>query len=143
MRIAFFPLLLVFLCAPGLVACNPIKSAQKRERLTQLQAVTNTYRKLMRWGHYDQAAQYIKAREVPIEPPDLKDMARYKLTNFTVADELVADSQVEAKVTAYIEFYNVDTGVAASVRDIQYWWYDDTSNRWYLGTPMVRFSDYE
>lgn len=124
-----------------LAACNPVANIQKRESLNQLEAATNTYRKLMRWGHFDQAAQYLRANgEEPLARPDLEDMARFKVTSYTVADQLVADTRTDARVTAYVEFYNIDTGVTTSVRDEQFWWYDKETGRWYLGSPMLDFA---
>lgn len=124
-----------------LAACNPVANIQKRESLNQLEAATNTYRKLMRWGHFDQAAQYLRANgEEPLAKPDLEDMARFKVTSYTVADQLVADTRTDARVTAYVEFYNIDTGVTNSVRDEQFWWYDKETRRWYLGSPMLDFA---
>ena len=109
--------------------------------MTQLRAVVNTYRKLMRWGHYDQAVQYLKARDGLTSEPDLKDMSRYKVTSMTIADQIVSDTDTDAKVTAYIEYYDIDTGRASSFKDEQLWWYDLEEKRWFLGTPMVDFSE--
>lgn len=136
-----FTAITVMFMLATLAACNPVANIQKRESLTQLEAATNTYRKLMRWGHFDQAAQYLRANgEEPLPKPDLEDMARFKVTSYTVADQLVADTRTDARVTAYVEFYNIDTGVASSVRDEQFWWYDKETRRWYLGSPMLNFA---
>ena len=123
----------------ALVACNPVKDLRERERMTQLNSVVDTYRKLMRWGHYDQAAQYIKARDGSHSLPDFEDMGRYRIISFTIADQIVADTEFDAKVTTYIEFYDIDTGRASSVRDDQFWWYHEDEKRWYLGSPMIDF----
>jgi len=141
MKISAQSLIFVLLASIMLSACNPIKNLQKRESMTQLRAVVNTYRKLMRWGHYDQAVQYLKSPDGSNDEPDLKDMSRYKITNMTIADQIVSDTDTDAKVTAYIEFYDIDTGRASSVRDEQLWWYDLEEKRWFLGTPMVEFSE--
>ncbi len=136
-----FTAIIVMFMLATLAACNPVANIQKRESLTQLEAATNTYRKLMRWGHFDQAAQYLRANgEEPLPKPDLEDMARFKVTSYTVADQLVADTRTDARVTAYVEFYNIDTGVTSSVRDEQFWWYDKETRRWYLGSPMLNFA---
>ena len=134
--------LVVVLGLIALSACNPVKDLRDRERMTKLDTVVNTYRKLMRWGDYDQAARYIKARDESHTQPDFKDMERFKISSFTVVDQLVADTESDAKVTAYIEFYDIDSGVASSVRDDQFWWYHEEEKRWYLGSPMIQFSQY-
>ena len=134
--------ILLLLAAFALSACNPVRNIQSRERMTQLKVVVNTYRKLMRWGHYDQAAQYLRARDGTGIAPDLKDMARYKVTSLTIADQIVSEAEFDAKVTAYFEFYDIDTGIAGTVRDEEFWWFSKEDKRWYLGSPMVNFSDY-
>jgi len=126
----------------ALTACNPVKDLQHRESMTKLRAVVNTYRKLMRWGHFDQAAQYIKARDGSEMLPDLEEMSRYKVTGFSIAEQIVSETEFDAKVTAYVEFYEIDTLVTSSVRDEQLWWYDEIEKRWYLGSPMVDFSKF-
>ena len=135
------PAVSVFVVVVALLlgACNPIATVQKRERLTTLESATNTYRKLMRWGHFDQAAQYLRTRDGELPAPDFEAMEHYRVTNFSFSDQLLSDTRTDAKVVAYIEYYNIDTGVAASVRDTQFWWYDEEQERWYLGTPMVTF----
>ena len=140
MRISALSLVFVLLGLLAITACNPVKNFQKRESITQLRTVVNTYRKLMRWGHYDQAVQYVKARDGSTVEPDFKDMSRYKITSLTIADEIVSKTDTEAKVTAYIDFYEIDTGRATAVRDDQFWWYDEEEERWFLGSPMINFS---
>lgn len=142
MRISARSLVLVLLAVIALAACNPVKTMQDRDRMTRLESVVNTYRKLMRWGHYDQAAQYIKARDGSHTLPDFKDLNRYKVTSFTIADQIIADTRFDAKVTAYVEFYDTDSGVVASLRDDQFWWYDQEKKHWYLGSPMINFVDF-
>ncbi|TDJ65172.1 MAG: hypothetical protein E2O36_00580 [Proteobacteria bacterium] len=105
-----------------------------------MNSVVNIYRKLMRWGHYDQAAQYLKARDDSPMLPDFKAMSRYKVSSYTIADQIFSDTDFEAKITAYVDFYNIDTGVALSLRDEQFWWYDEQEKRWNLGSPMMNFS---
>ncbi|HCU90636.1 MAG TPA: hypothetical protein DGR97_11865 [Gammaproteobacteria bacterium] len=125
-----------------MAACNPIKILNQREIATQLQVDVNTYRKLMRWGYYDQATQYVKARNGSKGEIDFEDMSRYKITQFVIADEIKSKTNTEAKVIAEIEFYDIDSGRATSARDDQFWWYGEEEERWFLGSPMIDFSDF-
>lgn len=140
MRLSLRTAFVVVLSVLVLSACNPVKNLQSRERMTQLRSAANTYRKLMRWGHFDQAVQYLKTRDGTQEEPDLEDMSHYQISSYTIADQIVSDSEFDARVTAYIDFYRIDTGVALSVRDEQHWWYDEEQKRWFLGSPMVNFT---
>lgn len=124
-----------------MAACNPIKIVNQREIVTQLHIDVNTYRKLMRWGHYDQATQYVKARDGLKDEIDFEDMSRYKITHFVISGEIKPKTSTEAKVIAEIKFYDIDSGRATSARDDQFWWYGEEEDRWFLGSPMINFSD--
>tara|TARA_Y100000590_G_scaffold301048_1_gene339393 strand:- start:72 stop:287 length:216 start_codon:yes stop_codon:yes gene_type:complete len=69
-------------------------------------------------------------------------MSRYKITQFVIADEIKSKTNTEAKVIAEIEFYDIDSGRATSARDDQFWWYGEEEERWFLGSPMIDFSDF-
>lgn len=142
MRIRAASSALLLFAALAVAGCGTVQRVKNQESLTQLKLVVNTYRKLMRWGHYDQAAQYVKARDGSEILPDFEDMARYKVSSLTIGDQVLGDTEFEAKVTAYFEVYEIDTAVAFSVRDDQLWWYEEDQKRWYLGSPMINFSDF-
>ncbi|MDA0821129.1 MAG: hypothetical protein O3C28_01740 [Proteobacteria bacterium] len=142
MKIAFRSVIFLALGIVLLTACNPVKKLQNQERMVQLQSVVDSYRKLMRWGYFDQAVQYLKVQEGQVVVPDLEKLARYKVTNYSIAEQVISESEFEAIVIAYIDFYSVDTGIAGSVRDEQLWWFDPETKRWSLGSPMVNFADY-
>jgi len=139
-RIFTFSSIVLLLFLVVIAACNPIKIINQREIVTQLHIDVNTYRKLMRWGHYDQATQYVKARDGLKDRVDFEDMSRYKITHFVIADEIKPKTNTEAKVIAEIEFYDIDSGRATSARDDQFWWYGEEEGRWFLGSPMINFS---
>ena len=124
----------------ALSACNPVKSMQSRQRVDKLDAVVDTYRKLIRWGYFDQAAQYVKARDGSALEADAEELARFKVTGYAVADRWLADTGVEARVLARIDFYEVESGVARSMKDEQLWWYDEADERWYLGSSLPQFA---
>lgn len=126
--------MITILCA--LQACGPIKAPSAQRRDNALTLSLETYRKLMRWGYYEEATQYLKTQDGKTELPDLKALAHYKITNFHVGDKLVTDAGTEARVIAYIEYYNIDSGVVGSFKDEQYWWYDEPNTHWYLGSPF-------
>ncbi len=122
-----------------LAACAGLKSPSAERRSTALDVATETYRKLVRWGYFEQAAEYLRAKEGEIARPDFQSFARYKVTGYHPGELLINETGDEARVVTVIEFYEIDTGVARSLRDPQYWWFDSTEKRWYLGSPMPDF----
>ncbi len=78
----------------------------------------------------------MKAKEGEIQPPNLKNFSRYKIIGYHTAESLRNDLGDEARIVAHIEYYELDTGVAQTLRDEQYWWYDEPAQRWFLGSQM-------
>lgn len=120
-------------------ACSMMKGPRAERRDKAFTAAVETYRKLIRWGYFEEAAQYLKGKDEPLPPPDLNAYRKYKVTGYDVGEQMESNDGNEARVNAQIEFYEIDSHVAGSVRDTQYWWYDEEAQRWYLGSPMPVF----
>lgn len=131
-----FSFLLLALLA-GLSGCASLKTQRLN---TALEASVKTYGKLMRWGHYEEAAEYFRPQDESIQNSDISRLARFRVTSYDVATQLIADTGTDAHVVALIGFYGVDSGIVKSVKDEQSWWYDEGEQRWYLGSPMPDFS---
>ena len=132
----------VLIAALGLITllgCNPVENIKTKSRTARLDEAVDTYRKLIRWGYFEQAAQYLKPRDGSPERPDISGLKRFKVTSYSVADQWLTDTGEEARVVASIEFDDVDSGIARALRDEQMWWYDWDSERWYLGTSLPDF----
>jgi hypothetical protein len=131
-------LTLIFFCCVLLSACGPMSSIKIGERGTSFQQATDTFRKLIRWGAYEDAAKYLRGQTEQLEEPDLTNFAHYKITAYDVGEPLLNYKGDEARVVALIEYYDIDTGVASSRRDEQYWWFDYTTQHWFLGSPFLK-----
>ena len=120
-----------------LAGCPMVKSPRDERRDKAFEQAITTYRKLIRWGYFEEASQYLKGKDLLLEKPDFTAYARYKVSSYSTGEQLVSNNGDEARVIAHVEFYDVDTRVAKSMRDEQYWWYDREEERWYLGSPML------
>ena len=121
------------------VACAEVRSIKGRKRADALQASINTYRKLIRWSHFDEAVKYLRAEDDSEIEVDLARTNRYRVTSYEISDKLVADTRAAARVVATIEYYEIDSGVLKGLRDEQYWWYDEEAERWFLGSTLPAF----
>jgi len=119
-----------------LSACEHILSPREQRREKALNVATETYRKLIRWGFFEQASKYLKAKEGEVLAPDLSGLSHYKITGYYPSDQQRNDAGDEARVVTLIEYYDLDTGTARTLRDEQYWWYDEPTQHWYLGSSM-------
>ena len=131
-------IVLIALLLGTLAACGSLPLG-KSDRAVVLEAALNNYRKLIRWGYYDEAAKYLRMPDGQTITADLKAAARYRVTNYTVSNSFVADDGKEARVIAAVEYYEIDSGVIRLLHDQQMWWYDATGKRWYLASPLPHF----
>ena len=138
MRMVIIRSLLAMLLLATLAACGAIPLG-KSDRATVLDAAINNYRKLIRWGYYDEAAKYLRTADGKPFAADLKNAARYRVTNYNVSSQIMADDGKEARVIATIEYYELDSGVIRVLHDPQMWWYEAKGKRWYLGSPLPKF----
>ena len=122
-----------------LLACNPVQRIKDRQHAEDLHAATDTFRKLIRWGYYDQAVKYVRARDGSTKTPDVNEASRFKVTHYTVTSTLISDDGQDAEVVASIEYYEVESGVAKTIREQQHWWFEGTEKRWYLSSGLPDF----
>ncbi len=138
MPISMIRTTLAVLLLATLAACGGM-SLGKSERSMVLDAAVNNYRKLIRWGYYDEAAKYLRSADGKPFAADLKTPARYRVTNYTVSNQFLSDDGREARVIAIIDYYELDSGIIRSLHDAQRWWYDAKGKRWYLASPLPHF----
>ena len=63
----------------------------------------------------------------------------WKVAAYDVSDMVRNKAGDEARMVAQISVYSKETGTVSSVRDDQFWWYDENESRWYLGSPFPDF----
>jgi len=136
------PNLLILLAIPFLLtACNPVQKVKDRKHTEDLDAATDTYRKLIRWGHFDQAVQYIKARDGSEEVPDLVEASGFQVSHYTITGTFLSDDLQDARIVATIGYIKIDTQVAKTIRDEQHWWYEPEEKRWHISTGLPDFAE--
>lgn len=131
--------LAALLLASLLAGCADMPVIGKRTRADAFQSAAESYGKMLRWGYYDEAAKFLHARDGSRVDADLARVSRYRISSYQIGSQLLADSGREGRVVAAIEYYDIDSGVLHTLRDEQYWWYDDVDDRWYLGSPLPAF----
>ncbi|MGH8596699.1 MAG: hypothetical protein ACREXT_08590 [Gammaproteobacteria bacterium] len=136
MNSLYVRLLIMGVLLMAFAACGNFLTPKEQRREKALLEATETYRKLIRWGNFEEASHYLKAKEGEIPGPDLTRLKRYKVTGYYTAEQQRNDAGDEARVVAHVEYYELDTGIARALRDEQYWWYDELERRWYLGSRM-------
>ncbi|MGH8602439.1 MAG: hypothetical protein ACREXR_06580 [Gammaproteobacteria bacterium] len=114
-----------------------MRAAQRQENLD---TSVNTYLKLIRWGHFDAAAQYIRHREKEGQVPRARDnLEGVRVTFYEVLSQGLSDDQKEAAVAVNLGFYDVDSGIVHRFYDRQMWWFDEAAKRWFLDGDLPDF----
>lgn len=127
--------IVLMICA----GCSSTSSLGKKSRANSLDLAADSYRKLIRWGYFDEAAKYLRAKDGSVTAPDLDTTARYRVTAYAIRSQLAADTGDEARVLAVIEYYEIDSGVINLLTDEQLWWYESETERWYLESGLPAF----
>ncbi|MGH8644410.1 MAG: hypothetical protein ACREX4_08130 [Gammaproteobacteria bacterium] len=113
---------------------------QAVKRQEDLDTSINTYLKLMRWGHFDAAAQYIRHREKGAPAPRARDnLEGVRVIFYEILSQGLSDGQKEALVAVTLGFYDVDTGIVHRFHDRQVWWFDEAAKRWFLEGDLPDF----
>ncbi|MGH8514542.1 MAG: hypothetical protein ACREV8_11510 [Gammaproteobacteria bacterium] len=112
---------------------------ETRERLNNLELSVVTYESELRWGDYDAAALYRVSRTGPYPPINTEPLQAIRIASYEIVNQTLNATQTEAIVTVLFRYYYQDVGQVATLRDVQKWWYDAASKRWYLDGELPEF----
>ena len=105
---------------------------EAEEKSLQLQDLTRAYRKAIRWSEFEVANDYIRHRDNSGFEYDKTFHDGIRVISIEISKRDVSMENLEATVTMEISYYHIDQGSVRSIEDIQFWWYDAATERWYL-----------
>jgi hypothetical protein len=119
-------------------------SLQARQRLSSLDDSLNAYRLLLRWSHFDEAQAYTRPQPgkelVPaaelIDPEKLKSI---RLASYDIVNKIVTPDEKEAAITVAMTYYDEESNVLHTLKQVQHWWYSEDQKRWFLQDPLPDF----
>ena len=117
----------------------PIRSGGVAESV--FEAATEKYARYIRWGYFEEAAGFSRARDGSKIIQDLDDVAKYRVSDYKILSRLLADNGFEGRVLALVEYYHIDSGVLYHLDTEQNWWYDFVKKRWYIYGTLPRFNN--
>ena len=71
-----FRYLILIILAFLLASCTSLPSIATQSRSISLDASLSVYRKMIRWGYYDEAAKYLRTSDGSVASPDLDRVAQ-------------------------------------------------------------------
>ncbi len=133
------------ICLSFLLGClcfvDGCASMQAAKRQENLDTSLNTYLKLIRWGHFEAATQYIRDREKEAPAPRARDyLEGIRVTFYEILSQGLSDDKKEALVAVALGFYHVDSGIVHRFHDRQVWWFDEAAKRWFLEGDLPDFA---
>jgi len=126
----------VLLLSVGLAGCGTV---QNKNRAMAMDDSLKTYEKLIRWGEFRAAANYIVFREKEPKPFDFEFLEHVRVTAYQVTDRIISPDELEITIRASLEYYHDESNRVFSLRDVQIWWYDEELKRWFLDSELPDF----
>ncbi len=120
----------------AVVGCRDVPSER---RAISLDTTLKTYNKLVRWGEFRDAANYLVAREGGERDLDFSEFEGVRITGLELMSQGMADDGLEVRVQNRIHYYRDDSAVLRTVVDNQLWWYDEERKRWFLDGRLPDF----
>lgn len=120
---------LLFGCA-SLTASKKIEVMEGRQR---------QFSKALRWGAYDMAASLIRKRDAEAAAPDLAGLENIRVTRYEEMGSSLNPDKTEAFHTVIYHFYDSEHGSVHTLRQVQHWWYDESTRDWYLDGDLPDF----
>jgi len=113
---------------------------EAEEKSIQLQDLTRAYRKAIRWSEFEVAKDYIRHRDGSVFHYDKAFFESIKVTSMEISKRDVSMENLLATVTAEISYYSIDQGSVRTIEDVQLWWYDEETERWYIDGEFPAFA---
>ncbi len=107
-------------------------SFEKNSKLDALELSLNDFRKAIRWGYYESAAQHIRQKKYDKPLHDPTYLKNIRITSYEYGVRQFSEDGNRVTVTAHISYYDVDRGTVHSTSEKQNWWFDPESKRWFL-----------
>jgi hypothetical protein len=110
-----------------------------RERATQLEERLRAYDASLRWGYYDKALTFLRARPGGEPLPPCVPREDLHFTAYQARESQVSEDLTEARVRSTFSYVLRDSNAVRQGVDVQSWWYDADLARWFIdgGLPEV------
>jgi hypothetical protein len=115
--------------------CGTLKENQ---RLMDFDQSVRGYGAALRWGYYDTAASFVRARPGEPAPPGCTPRSDVRVMAFQARDQVVSPDFSEARVRAVISYVLVDSGSLREASEAQTWWYNADARRWLVAEGLPR-----
>jgi len=115
-------------------------SMDKSKQHDLIEVSLNDFRKALRWGYFENATQFIQAKDYKETLRDPAYMKNVRITAYEYNNKRFSEEGNQLDVTALISYYNVNQGTVSDIAVDQTWWFDAEKNRWFLDGDLPDLS---
>lgn len=130
-------LVMGFLLVELLTGCAQIQSKEKQFKLNE---TTKVYGSAIRWGQFNDAADFIAIRNSVPQGVDRALLKNIRVTSYDIADVDLSEDGLEALLTVSITYYHTNSGIINTITDRQMWWYSEELKGWLLDGSLPDFA---
>ncbi|MCP5143573.1 MAG: hypothetical protein H6978_02000 [Gammaproteobacteria bacterium] len=116
--------------------CNSVREDRS---LRALDETLRAYDRLIRWGLFDEALNYVRTRDGRDLEINLENYEGVHVTRLDPQAQALADDNTEARLQNRLQYYLDNAAVVKTTTDNQLWWYDEEAKRWFLDTGLPVF----
>lgn len=140
MRIRPFTLLFMSLIVvPLILAATGCSSMKSKNKVDVLDSSVRSYAQHIRWKRFDIAESLQKMREGEPPPVDEQRLKDVHVTRFETSSIIMDDEKKEARVKISYSYYFDANPVVREATATQLWWFDETSEHWFLDGGLPEF----
>lgn len=125
--------------AVALASTSGCARIEKESRALRLDQAVRLYVDSLRWGDYDVAAGLIRRREGGASSATVGVPADVRVTAYASRILAVNEERNEATVAVSFNYYFLDTSTVRAVSQTDLWWFDPTTEQWYMDGSLPDF----
>lgn len=127
-----FTILFVFILMLG---CSTFS---EKNRIKTFGTISKAYENTLRASRFETAHQFLDP-EVVLGDEAINQYNNVKVYEYEVKEFNLSDDTSEIHQTAEIMYYKMDTYILRTIRDKQFWKYNETDKVWFLQTGLPAF----
>lgn len=135
MKSSVFKVVLCF-CILSLSGCATYKD---QKQLDTFEKTTDSYGLAIRWGYYEMAYKFIRAKDNEKQAPDFGKFENIKVTSYEIQRINVSGNKQSVNQTVEIQYYKINQMIQKTLIDRQSWEYDVTEQKWHLHSGLPDF----
>ena len=125
--------------AVGVVALSGCAATRDNKRADDLRITVLLYLQSLRWGNYTTAIALLRRPDGTVPETDVARLEGLRVTTFDFEIVGGAPGQLEASMTATLDYYWEDQGKVRKIGQQSRMWWDATLEQWFIDDVLPAF----